>query len=310
MTSGVVRPPAVRPGDTVAVVSPSGPPRPDKIAAGVALLEGWGLRVKVSPHACDRVGYLAGHDQVRVDELNAALRDPQVRAVVCTRGGYGASRIIDQVDFDAVSRDPKPVTGYSDITALFNAIFVHSGVAGIHGPVLTTFSGDHDAETARSFHDALFSSAPITLAPRDGEESAALTRGDTAVSGPLLGGNLSLVVDAVGTASCPDYSGAILFCEEINEEPYRLDRIWTQLRRSGVLNEVAGFALGQFTSCVDTDWDWDVVDVLRDRLAEYDVPVLGGLPFGHGDNPRTVPFGTWATLDPAAGTLTAEAAVS
>lgn len=311
MTPNPLRPRALRPGDPVAVLSPSGPPKPEQVRRGVALLEGWGLRVRVSPRAFDVHGYLAGDDETRLAELNAALRDPAVRGIFCARGGYGLSRMVDRVDFAAAASDPKIVVGYSDITALFCGLYVHSGVTSVHGPVVITFGKDGlDPVVGDSLRAAVMTTEPVVLTPDAAEPSAALTRGDAPVTGRLLGGNLSLLVDAVGTPTCPDYRGAIVFCEEINEEPYRVDRILTQLRRSGTLDGIAGIALGQFTSCGDDDWDWGVVDTLRDRLADLDVPVLGGIPIGHGDNPRTIPFGTTATLDPVARVLTAAAAVS
>lgn len=309
-TTPVTRPPRLRRGDTVRLVSPSGPPRPGRLDTGIALLRSWGLDVEVSSHSYDRYGYLAGDDATRSAELNAALRDPRVRGVFCNRGGYGATRMIDTIDFAAVRADPKPVVGYSDITAVFNALYVRAGIAALHGPVTISFKPDTDPMVGEALRSAVMTDAPVTLRPHPDEPTGALTQGTAAVSGRLLGGNLSLVVDAVGTDSCPDYTGAILFCEEINEEPYRLDRILTQLRRSGTLAGIVGIALGQFTKCTDDDWDWDVVDVLRDRLGDLGVPILGGLRFGHGADPMTVPFGTTATLDPVAGTLTAEAAVS
>lgn len=308
--SVVIRPPRLRPGDTVRLVSPSGPPDSGKLESGIALLKSWDLDVQVSPHAYDRHGYLAGDDATRAAELNAALCDPRVRGLFCTRGGYGVSRMVDEVDFDAVRADPKPVVGYSDITALFNALYVHGGVCGVHGPVLNTFSSDQDASVAEALRAAVMTDAPVRLSPHPDEPTGSLTQGSAAVTGRLLGGNLSLVVDAVGTSSCPDYTGAILFCEEVNEEPYRLDRILTQLRRAGTLDGIAGIVLGQFTGCVDDDWDWDVLDVLRDRLSGLGVPILGGLRFGHGEHPLSVPFGTIATMDPVARTLVAQAAVS
>ncbi|CAM3120241.1 S66 peptidase family protein [Stackebrandtia soli] len=305
----LLRPPALRPGDTVRLVTPSGPPTPEKTAAGIALFESWGLTVQVAPGLYDRLGYLAGDDDSRVTELNDALRDDTVRGIFCARGGYGMSRIVDRVDFAAARRDPKPVVGYSDITALHSALYVH-GVASVAGPVVTTFANDHDTETAEALRRALMTTDPVTVRAIDGEPTIALTSGEGTVTGPLLGGNLSLIVDAIGTGTLPDYTDAILFMEEVNEEPYRADRILTQLLRSGVFDGVAGLALGQFTGCEDDDWDWDILDVLRDRLEPLNIPILGGLPIGHGDNPRTVPFGPTATFDLTTKTLTATPAVS
>ncbi len=309
MATDVIRPQALRPGDTVRIVSPSGPVSRKKTKAGIALLESWGLQVDVPDRAYDSLAYLGGEDEVRVAQLNEALADPDIRGVICSRGGYGASRIVDDIDTDAAAADPKPVVGYSDITAVLNALYARSGITGIHGPMLSSFATDHAPCTAESIHKALMSPHPIVIAQRDGETTAPLSTSSRTVTGRLLGGNLSLMVDAVGTPSCPDYANAIVFFEEINEEPYRVDRILTQLLRSGAFENVAGFAVGQFTKCVDDDWSWDILDVLRERLSGLGVPILGGLPFGHGDDPLTVPFGTQATLDTKARTLTAQSAV-
>ncbi|MFD0555455.1 muramoyltetrapeptide carboxypeptidase [Stackebrandtia endophytica] len=308
MTLDLIRPPALAPGDTVRVVAPSGPVDPAKAAPGLALLESWGLAVQVSDRIYRRWGYLAGEDRDRAKELNDALADPEVAGIFCARGGYGVSRIIDDIDFGAARANPKVVVGYSDITVLHQGLYVHAGVAAVHGPVVTTFQFDHDGQTAVAWRNAVMSTDPIVIRRDPAETTAAVASGEP-VAGPLLGGNLSLVVDAVGTPTCPDYTGAIVFLEEVHEEPYRIDRMLTQLLRSGAFDQVAGFALGQYTDCDDTGWGVDVTQVLRDRLGELGVPMLGGLRLGHGDNPLAIPFGTPARLDPEAGTLTATAAV-
>lgn len=304
------RPPALRHGDTVRVVTPSGPTSRERLTAGLALLAEWGLDVQVPESVYEREGFLAGTDADRLEEFNAALADPSVRAVFCGRGGYGVTRIIDGIDWDAARRDPKPVIGYSDITALHMGLYRHAGVASVHGPVVTSFATpeSEDGAVVKALHSALFTTAPVVLAPAEYEPTRVLTRGAGAVAGPLLGGNLSLVVDAVGTGTHLDYTGAILLLEEINESPYRVDRALTQLRRAGVLGQVAGVALGNFTDCGD-NWGVDVVDVLGDVLAGLGVPVLGGLPIGHGIRQETVPYGTRAELDPVAGELRVEGAV-
>ncbi|MEV0645791.1 LD-carboxypeptidase [Phytomonospora sp. NPDC050363] len=308
--ASATRPPALRPGDTVRVVTPSGPPSPGRLGAGLAMLTEWGLDVQVPDSVYDRDGYLAGSDGARLAEFNAALADPAVRAVFCGRGGYGVTRIIDEIDFAAVRRDPKPVVGYSDITAIQMALYRHAGVASVHGPVLTSFATaeSEDGAVVKALRSALFETGPVVLTPTDYEPTRLLTGGTAPATGPLLGGNLSLVVDALGTPTHPDYTGSILLLEEINEEPYRVDRALTQLRRAGVLGAVAGIALGNFTDCAD-DWGVDIVDVLAKALSGLGVPILGGLPVGHGIRQETVPYGTRATLDAVAGTLTVEGAV-
>ncbi|GLZ75733.1 peptidase S66 [Actinorhabdospora filicis] len=310
MESTVTRPLALRPGDVVRVVTPSGPPQPERLADGLALLASWGLDAQVTPSVYERHGYLAGTDAARLAEFDAALRDPSVRAVFCARGGYGVTRIIDGVDWAALRADPKPVVGYSDITALHMAGFGRAGVAGVHGPVLASFHTPEDAggPVAESLRAALFTDDPVVVRTAEYEPTGRLTSGSASATGPLLGGNLSLIVDAVGTRTALDYAGAILLIEEINEDPYRVDRALTQLRRAGALDGLAGVALGNFTDCAD-EWDVDVVDVVGEALSGLGVPVVGGLPIGHGVRQETVPYGTTATVDPVAGTLTVEAAV-
>lgn len=305
-----VRPPVLRPGDTVRVVTPSGALKPERLTAGLAMLADWGLDVQVAEGVYDRAGYLAGPDDARLAELNAALADPSVRAVFCARGGYGVTRIIDGVDWAAARRDPKPVVGFSDITALHMGLYRHAGVASVHGPVLAAFWTPEEADgpIGKSLYEALFTPEDVLVAAVEYEPTSRLTRGTGTASGPLLGGNLSLVVDAVGTGTDLDYAGAVLFLEEVNEAPYRVDRELTQLRRAGVFDEVAAVALGNFTDCVD-DWGVDVVDVVGECLSRLDVPVVGGLPLGHGVRQETVPYGTLATVDPAAGTLRVVGAV-
>ena len=308
MTCDVIRPPALKPGDTVRVVAPSGPVDPEKAAPGLAILESWGLNVEVPERIYARSGYLAGDDAARAAEFNDALHDDRVAGIFCARGGYGVSRIAGRIDFAAAATSPKPVVGYSDITVIHQGLHRHGRVASVHGPVVTTFQFDHDEVTARSWRDAVMSAEPVVVPSEASETTRPMTRGGSA-DGRLLGGNLSLVVDAVGTGTQLDYRGAIVLLEEVNEEPYRIDRMLTQLLRSGAFDDVAGFALGQFTGCDDTGWGVDVCDVLTDRLGSLGVPILGGLPLGHGDNPRAVPLGTRARIDPAAGTLTVTSAV-
>ncbi|KIR62056.1 peptidase S66 [Micromonospora haikouensis] len=303
----MLRPPALRPGDTVLLVSPSGPTRPERVARGVELLTGWGLRPVPAPHAYARRGYLAGADELRAADLNAAFADPQVRGVICTRGGYGAQRVVDALDMAAVRRDPKVVAGFSDITALQLALWRGARLAGVHGPGAAWRDERTPLRSAESLHAALMTTAPVTVAAVPGEETFGV-RVPGRATGTLLGGNLCLLAATLGTADMPDLTGAVLLVEDVQEPPYKVDRMLTQLRRAGALDGLAGVAVGQFTDCAD-GWDTTVVDVLTDRLGDLGVPVLGGLPIGHGLGQLTVPVGTEAILDATAGTLTAAPAV-
>src|SRR5437764_5212762 len=303
----ILRPPALRAGDAVMLVSPSGPPHTERVARGIELLTGWGLAVRLGADVYARHGYFAGTDDQRLASFNAALRDPTVRALVCTRGGYGAQRIVDVLDMAAVRADPKLVVGFSDITALQLALWRGARLATVHGPGAAWLDDRTPQASAGSLRDALTTVQDITLkADPDAETGSVHTEGTG--HGILLGGNLCVLVATLGTQDFPDLDGAILLLEDVDEPPYKVDRMLTQLRRAGVLDGLHGVALGQFTRCAD-GWPVTVADVLTERLGDLGVPVLGGLPVGHGAGQLTVPVGVPATLDVATGTLTAEPAV-
>ncbi|MFF5178265.1 LD-carboxypeptidase [Micromonospora sp. NPDC000316] len=304
---GVVRPPVLCPGDTVLLVSPSGPTSPERVARGVELLTGWGLRPVLAPNAYARRGYLAGADELRAADLNAAFTDPLVRGVICTRGGYGVQRIVDTLDMAAVRRDPKVVAGFSDITALQFALWRGARLAGVHGPGAAWRDERTPLRSAESLHAALMTTEPVTVTAVPGEDTFDV-RVAGRTTGTLLGGNLCMIAASVGTPDLPDLTGAVLLVEDVQEPPYKVDRMLTQLRRAGVLDGLAGVAVGQFTGCAD-GWDTTITDVLGERLGDLGVPVLGGLPIGHGPGQLTVPVGTPAVLDATAGTLTVTSAV-
>ncbi|WP_200216613.1 S66 peptidase family protein [Micromonospora coerulea] len=307
LTDDCLRPPVLRPGDTVMLISPSGPTRPERVARGMELLTGWGLRPVPAPNAYARRGYLAGDDALRAADLNTAFADPQVRGVICTRGGYGAQRVVDMIDMAAVRRDPKVVAGFSDITALQFALWRGARLASVHGPGAAWLDDRTPLRSAQSLHAALMTTEPVTLAAVAEEETFAV-RVPGRAQGPLLGGNLCLITASIGTPDLPDLTGAVLLVEEVQEPPYKIDRMLTHLRRAGVLDGLAGVVVGQFTECAD-GWDTTVNDVLSERLGDLGVPVLGGLPIGHGVGQLTVPVGTRAVLDADAGTLTVAPAV-
>jgi len=296
-----VRPPTLRHGDSVALVSPSSPVPVERVEHAVAVLTSWGLKPHIYPHVFKRFGFLGGTDEERAADLNAALNDPQMRAVWCTRGGYGVQRIVDQLDLAAIARDPKLIIGFSDITALHLALWRRLGLATVHGPVAAQLDKGPASITALGAFHALMTADPVTVRA-DRTELTFPVRSPGRVTGPLIGGNLSLMVATVGTPDWPDLTGAILLLEDINEEPYRVDRMLTQLLRSRVLDGVTGVAIGQFTDCGEVNC------VLAERLGPLGVPLLGGLPVGHGEQHVALPLGTSATLDADAGTLTVDAA--
>jgi muramoyltetrapeptide carboxypeptidase len=305
------RPPKLEAGDLVVVVSPGGPPSPADVATGVALLESWGLRVELGDHVFDNFGgYLAGTDADRLADLNAALAHPEAKAVFASRGGYGTTRIIDDVDFRPLRRRPKLIAGYSDITALHLAVAEHTGIPGLHSPMINWSSNNTEA-TAESLRRAMTTADPVVLERDPGTATSAVEVPGTAC-GLLVGGNLSLLDAEPDDSNIPNMDGAILLLEEVNEDRYRIDGMLTRLLRAGVFDGVAAIALGQFVPREDdvpAEGEWTINDVLVDRLGGLGVPILGGLKIGHDLDPRVVPLGTEAVLDTAAGTLTVEAAV-
>ncbi|WP_409077285.1 LD-carboxypeptidase [Pseudomonas cichorii] len=298
-------PGVLRAGDAVALVSPAGPVAAPKIEAAVEVLKGWGLRPRVYPHALGRHSFYAGTDEDRLADLNSALADPEIRAVICNRGGYGTQRIIAQLDIEAVRRDPKLVTGFSDITALHGALWAHARLASIHGPVATQL--ERGGLFVSGMRHVLMSSEPVLL-KADPKAPTASVRTQGTAQGLLLGGNLSMLGTCVGTPFMPDLSGAILLLEDVGEAAYRVDRMLTHLGNCGILQRLAGVAVGEFSVPANSGGSISPADVLLERLGHLGIPVLGGLPVGHGDVNQAVPLGTQAILDADAGTLLVAAA--
>jgi muramoyltetrapeptide carboxypeptidase len=295
------RPPALRPGDRVAVVVASGPCDQAKLAGGVAALEAYGLRPEVfeSARAAGTVfDYLAGDDALRARDLTEALADPSYAAVLLAGGGYGAQRTLERVDWSRIDpAHPKIVVGYSDVTALLEAVAVKLGWCSFFGPMVAC------DDFHRGAGDFAFDTLMATLAGEVGELRfpGARTLVPGVAEGVTVGGNASLLAASVGTDTSLPATGAILFLEDVDEALYRLDRILTQLRRSPYTDGVAGILLGTFTECGEPR---DVDRLLADRLADLGVPVLAGADIGHNVPTRTYPIGVPARLDTEAGVLT------
>jgi muramoyltetrapeptide carboxypeptidase len=252
--------------------------------------------------------YLAGKDEDRLADINEALRDPQVRAIISTRGGKGSYRIAHALDFAAARKNPKPLIGFSDITILHLALWRQCRVACFHGPHAgwdAEYYGDGAAESLRR---ALMQPEPVTI-HQDRNEITSSVVVEGAARGILMGGNLGMIGKSVGWA-CPSFAGCILLIETIDTYIGQIDSTLTQLRRAGCLDGLKGVAIGQFIrSAEPKSGKWSAIDVLQDQLGSLGVPILGGLPIGHGPHPPTIPLGTMATLDTAKGTLTVEPGV-
>ncbi|MFI5925507.1 LD-carboxypeptidase [Micromonospora sp. NPDC051543] len=307
-TRRALRAPALAPGDRVRVVSPGGTPNPTNMARGIEILRSWGLEVELGEHVYAKYGYMAGTDAQRLADLNAALNDPGVRAVFAARGGYGTQRIVDEIDVSGLRRDPRVVVGFSDITSIHGRLWRETGLITFYGPMVNWSDSRTGPESAEALRSAVMTTAPVTIT-RDPAETAAPVVVPGLASGPLLGGTLTMLSTSLGAADSPRFDDAILFFEDVDEAPYSIDRMVTELRRVGVLSRVAGVVIGQITNSVGGAGDWDAAAVLKDRLYDLGVPVLGGLRLGHGPGQLTVPLGAPATIDAEAGTLTVEAGV-
>ncbi|MFJ7899518.1 LD-carboxypeptidase [Streptomyces sp. NPDC096198] len=301
----LVRPPRLAPGARVAVVAPSGPVVEERLAAGLDLLRGWGLDPVVAPHVLDRhpdFPYLAGTDADRAADFQAAWCDPDVTAVLCARGGYGAQRMMDLLDWDALrAAGPKVLVGYSDITALHEAFAVRLGLVTLHGPMVSALDFLKNSRAQEHLRATLLEPESV-MAIRAVGAGTALVPGRA--RGVTLGGCLSLLAAGLDTPHARSGArGGLLMIEDIGEEAYRLDRLLTQLLRSGRLDGIAGIALGSFKDCGSYEL---LRRVLVDRLRGLGVPVVEEFGFGHGDGAPTVPLGVRAELDADAGTLTLE----
>lgn len=284
-----VRPRRLVAGDTVRVVAPSGPARPDRVAAGVEVLESWGLRVQVA----EGVGlggpmrYLAAPDEQRAADLQQAWCDPEVAAVWATRGGYGAQRLLDLLDLPVMAAvEPRLLVGYSDVTALHRTVGTRLGLASLHGPGVAALGELSDSARDR-LRGVVLDGGATELPGRW------LVPAQAPVAGPLVGGNLAILAGSIGTPEIGSARGSVALLEDVNEPPYKVDRLLTQLLRSGWLRGVRAVVCGDFTGCGEPA----VVEaVLRDRLEDLGVPVLVGLPIGHGEENAPVLLGARAEV--------------
>ncbi len=299
----MIRPAALRPGSRVALVAPAGPMGEGAVARAVARVRAWGWEPVLGTHCEGRHGYLSAPDECRAGDLQAAIDAPDNDALWMLRGGYGTMRILDRIDWTALRERPRPLIGYSDNTALHLAL-QRAGVVSFHGPHPAT--PEFPAFSEASLRRLVCDPSPAGVLPfPDVGPARAETVVPGVAEGPLLGGNLSLVSSTLGTPFAIRAEGAILFLEEVGESSYRLDRLLTHLRLAGVLDAVAGIALGGFTESPDAGRpDVPATDaVLRDLLGGLRVPVAYGFPFGHIEPAWTLPMGVRARLDADAGTL-------
>jgi muramoyltetrapeptide carboxypeptidase len=297
--SSLTRPRALRPGDRLAVLCVSGPVDPEPLAAGLDALRFAGLDPVTYPSVTDpgtMRPYLAGDDALRAGDLRAALTDPGLAGILFARGGYGAQRTLEAMDWDGLDGlPPKVLAGYSDVTAVLEAVAVRLGWASLFGPVVA-LRGEAGHYSFASLLRTLMRPAEATAI----RYPQAVTVVPGAARGVTVGGTLSLLTSSLGTATSRPARDGILLLEDVGEEPYRVDRMLTQLRRSGYLDGVAGVLTGTFHNCGPSEL---IHDILTERLGPLAVPMLAWANVGHGGPFQTFPLGIAAELDAGQGTL-------
>ena len=281
--------PLLHAGARVAVVAPSGVHDPERLVRGVALAESWGLSFSMGRHVEARFRYTAGTVAERAADLAWALTAPDIDAVWFTRGGFGTAHLLEAVPWDRL--DDRPVLGFSDATALFAGMWARQRGVAVHGPVLHSLADHTDKQSREDLRRLLMDGGAAHL------PGAHVAGPRGAVEGPLLGGNLCVLASLAGTPFAPSARGSVLLLEEIGERPYQVDRLITQLDRSGALDGVLGVALGDFLAPRhDADAGVDMVEVICDLLAPLGVPVVAGIPIGHGRRNAAVRLGTSVVL--------------
>ncbi len=283
----------MRHGDTIGIVAPASPyPSKEIFDKGISYLESRGYRVKPGRSVHLKRGYLAGGDSDRLNDLHTMFSDPEVRAIIAVRGGYGCGRLVRYIDYGLIRENPKIFVGYSDLTALQLAIFSQTRMITYGGPMVSADLGKGvDNDTESHFWDTLCGLSPHRILQFD--EPPSQLYNVASFEGTLLGGNLALITSMIGTPYLPDWNDAVLALEEIGEAPYRIDRMLNQLRLSGILTSVRAVLLGQFTDCIQANGNptLSLEEVFEDHLGDLGIPVLSGISFGHEKTKLTMPWG-------------------
>ena len=299
----LIKPNRLVKGDTIGVIAPASSLAPADFDKALQNMTDLGFKTKVGKYARGRKGFLSGTDKERLEDLHWAFSDPEIKAVWCVRGGYGVSRILPNVDFSLIKKNPKVFIGYSDVTALHLAISQNCGLVTFHGPVAASTYSDYPKKHVVNV--LMNPSAPykVELSPDNQAKESNLFKTEVITKGKcqgrLVGGNLSLLTALAGTPfGLQNTKGKILFTEDVGEQPYRIDRMLTQLRQSIDMRALAGIALGVFEDCNPKDpMSQTLIEVIKDRLGDLGIPVIYGLSFGHIRDQFTLPVGIEAELD-------------
>jgi muramoyltetrapeptide carboxypeptidase len=309
-SKSALKPPRLKPGDTVGLINPAGATfHPEDVVIAEETFAALGLKMKAGEHLLDRYGYLAGTDEARAADVNSMYADPDVDAIITLRGGWGCNRILDLIDYKTVEKHPKIIMGYSDITSLLLALNAKTSLVTFHGPVGISTWNKYSTDFVRRL---LFEGQAFTMEnPTDKGDNLTqvkdriLTIREGQASGKLLGGNLSVLSAMVGSDYLPDFKNNILFLEEVDEAPYRVDRMLTQLKLAGILDEISGFVFGKCSSCDSGDsyGSFTLEEVLDDHIKPLGIPAWFGSMIGHIENKFTMPLGIKAEIDGRKGSI-------
>lgn len=304
-----LQPNRLQKGDTIGIISPSGPYRDGQLEKALPFLKALGLNYKIGEHCHKRWGYLAGSDDERLADLHAMFADPDIKGIICARGGYGAARITDKIDFELLKNNPKILWGYSDITFLHTAIGQQNQVVTFHGPMLASdVAGDDFAELSAKMFLQLFEPTELCY---DESISELHVVSEGVATAELVGGNLSLLANSIGTPFEIETAGKLLFIEDIGEEPYRVDCMLNQLRQANKLDQLAGVVIGDFADAASTGDKPSLTldEVFDDYFKDKPYPVLKGFKIGHCQPHFAIPLGVEATLNTDDKTLRIAAGV-
>lgn len=295
----MIKPKALKLGGTIGIIAPASPTTDERVIKAQERLIQMGFKVKMGKSPYERYGYLSGTDVVRAEDINTMFKDKEVDGIICIRGGYGTPRILQLLDYQAIKDNPKIFVGYSDITALHIAFTQIAGLVTYHGPMVASdMIGDFSDFSKDNLFRAIMNTEPMgKISNPEGEEITTINGG--IAEGTIIGGNLSLIADTIGTPYEIDVKGKILFIEEVGEEPYNIDRMLNQLRLSGKLQEANGIILGDFNDCESKKHDENLTleQVINDQIKPIGKPTIYNLQAGHCNPMVTLPLGVKARLD-------------
>jgi len=301
----IIKPKKLSKGDLIGIISPASAPSDlSSIDRGVAYFESLGYKVEVGKNAAQQKGYFAGDDKERLDDLHYMFRKKEVKAIICTRGGYGSGRLLNSLDYNLIRQNPKIFVGYSDINALQLAIFHKVKMITFGGPMVSPdFSNEMNESAEEDFWSTITSSKKIGKISNPKEEKFyVLNKGRG--EGRILGGNLSILVSIMGTEYFPQFKDSILLLEEINEPPYRVDRLFNQLKLAKIFKQVKGIILGRFVNCYESDSEkktFTLNEVIADYFTSLKIPVFYNVKYGHIKDTMTIPFGIKCRINTSRG---------